>query len=135
VLEQNKDTVKIVFKQMPLVRIHKFAMPAAIASMAAAKQGKFWEMHDGLYANFNQLSEAKIDEIAKSIGLDMAKFKEDLNDPQIRQLINRDMQEAQQNGVRGTPTIFVDNRLLKNRSLAGFQQAIDQALAEQKAAK
>ena len=120
---------------MPLVRIHKFAMPAAIASMAAAKQGKFWEMHDQLYANYNQLSAAKIDEIAKNIGLDFAKFKQDENDPQIRQLINRDMQEAQRNNVRGTPTIFVNNKLLKNRSVAGFQQAIDEALAESKAKK
>ena len=135
VLEHNKTTVKLVYKQLPLVRIHKNAMPAAIASMAAAKQGKFWEMHDQLFANSSQLSEEKIDEIAKNIGLDFAKFKQDLNDPQIRQLINRDMQESQKNGVRGTPTIFVNNRLLRDRSPAGFQAAIDKALAESKAKK
>jgi protein-disulfide isomerase len=135
VLEKNKKTVKIVFKQFPLIRIHKFALQAALASLAAQKQGKFWEMHDQLYANFNQLSNEKIDEIARNIGLDYAKFKQDMNDPQIRQLVNRDMQEAQMNGVRGTPTIFVNGRLLKNRSLEGFQEAIDRALAELKKKK
>ena len=104
-------------------------MPASLASMAAAKQGKFWEMHDGLFANYSQLSDAKIDEIAKNIGLDLVKFKEDLNDPQIRQLIDRDMQEAQQNGVRGTPTIFINGRLLRKRSPEGFQEAIDKELS------
>jgi len=135
VLEQNKNTVKLVYKFLPLVRIHKNAMPAAIASMAAQKQGKFWEMHDQLFANSSQLSEEKIDEIAKNIGLNMTEFKNDLNDPKIRELINRDMLEAQRNGVRGTPTIFVNDRLLRDRSPEGFQHAIDQALAESKAKK
>lgn len=92
-------------------------------------------MHDQLYANFNQLSNEKIDEIARNIGLDFAKFKKDMNDPEIRQLVNRDMQEAQMNGVRGTPTIFVNGRLLKNRSPEGFQEAIDKALADLKEKK
>ena len=134
-LEKNPKNVKLVYKFLPLVRIHKFAMPAAIASMAAAKQGKFWQMHDALFANSHQLSDAKIDELAKQIGLDFAQFKKDLNDPQIRQLINRDMQEAQRNGVRGTPTIFINGRQLKNRSLEGFQEAIDKELRRLKEKK
>jgi len=128
VLEQNPKNVKLVYKFLPLVRIHKFAMPAAMAAMAAAKQGKFWQMHDALFANSHQLSDAKIDELAKQIGLDMTKFKQDMTDPQDRQLINRDMQEAQQNGVHGTPTIFINGRLLRNRSLQGIQEMIDKEL-------
>lgn len=134
-LEKNPKTVKLVYKQLPLVRIHKFAMPAAIASMAAAKQGKFWQMHDELIANNNRLTDAKIEELAQKIGLNLAKFKEDLNDPQIRQLINRDMAEAQRNGVRGTPTIFINGRQLKNRSLEGFQDAINKELSRLKEKK
>ena len=110
-------------------------MPSALAAMAAAKQGKFWEMHDALFANQSQLSEAKIDELAKQIGLDFTQFKKDENDPRIRQLINRDMVEAQRNGVHGTPTIFINGRLLRNRSLAGAQGMIDKELRQLKEKK
>lgn len=134
-LEQNPKNVKLVYKFLPLVRIHKFAMPAALASLAAGKQGKFWQMHDALFANSHQLSEAKIDELAKQIGLDVTKFKQDMNDPQSVQLIQRDMQEAQQNGVRGTPTIFINGRLLRNRSLQGIQEMIDKELRRIKEGK
>ena len=134
-LEQNPKNVKLVYKFLPLVRIHKFAMPSALAAMAAAKQGKFWEMHDALFANQSQLSEAKIDELAKQIGLDFTQFKKDENDPRIRQLINRDMVEAQRNGVHGTPTIFINGRLLRNRSLAGAQGMIDKELRQLKEKK
>lgn len=134
-LEQNPKNVKLVYKFMPLVRIHKFAMPAALASLAAGKQGKFWQMHDALFANSHQLSDAKIDELAKQIGLDITKFKQDLKDPQSVQLIQRDMQEAQRNGVRGTPTIFINGRLLRNRSPQGIQEMVDKELQRIKEGK
>ena len=60
--------MKLVFKNFPL-RNHKFARPAAIAALAANKQGKFWELHDQLYKNYNKLNEQKIREIAQQVGL------------------------------------------------------------------
>ncbi|MEW6429148.1 MAG: thioredoxin domain-containing protein [Thermodesulfobacteriota bacterium] len=128
VLKKNPQTVKVVFKQFPLVRIHQFAMPAALASMAAGKQGKFWEYHDKLFANSSKLNEEQLTAIATELGLDLDQFQKDRNDPTIRQIVNRDMQEAARNNVRGTPTLFINGRLLKNRSVEGIQQEIDKEL-------
>jgi protein-disulfide isomerase len=127
VLEQNPDDVKIVFKNFPL-RNHKFAMKAAVAALAAGSEGKFWEFHDELYKNYNKLSDQKIREIALGLGFDQAEFKKMKNDPKITAIIRQDLRDAAQAGVRGTPTIFINGRRLKNRSLQGFQAAIDKEL-------
>jgi protein-disulfide isomerase len=127
VLEKNPDKVKLVFKNFPL-RNHKFAMEAAIAALAAEKQGKFWEFHDLLFKDYNRLNEQKVKEIAQQLNLDMEKFEKDRKEPGIRTLINRDIAEGNRAGVGGTPTIFINGRLLRNRSMAGFQELIDKAL-------
>jgi protein-disulfide isomerase len=127
VLEKNPDKVKLVFKNFPL-RNHKFAMEAATAALAAEKQGKFWEFHDLLFKDYNRLNEQKVKEIAQQLKLDMEKFEKDRKDPGIRRLINRDLAEGNRAGVRGTPTTFINGRLLRNRSMAGFQELIEKAL-------
>ena len=131
VLEQYPQDVKLVFKQFPLGS-HKMAGPAAFASMAAKEQGKFWPMHDLIFANYNKLSEQKLKELAAEAGLDMGRYEKDLKSKQQTYLgiIRRDMQEGQRNGVRGTPSIFVNGRLLKSRSLQGFKAMIDKELAK-----
>jgi protein-disulfide isomerase len=103
-------------------------MQAAVAAMAAASQGKFWEFHDLLFKNYNQLDDQKIQEIAQSVGLNMEEFEKKKNDPAIMQQINQDMADAQQVGLRATPTVFVNGILLKNRSLQGFQEVINKQL-------
>ena len=127
VLEKNPDDVKFVFKNYPL-RNHKFAMKAAVAALAAGSEGKFWEFHDELYKNYNKLSDQKIREIALGLGFDQAEFEKKMNDPRITAMIRQDLQDGAQAGVRGTPTIFINGRRLKNRSLQGFQVAIDKEL-------
>jgi protein-disulfide isomerase len=127
VLEKYPNQVKLVFKNFPL-RNHKFAMQAAIAALAAEKQGKFWEFHDLLFKDYNRLNEQKIREIAQQLNLDMEKFEKDRKDPQIMAMINRDLSEGNRAGVRGTPTVFINGRLLRNRSMAGFQELIAKAL-------
>ena len=127
VLEKYPNQVKLVFKNFPL-RNHKFAMQAAIAALAAEKQGKFWEFHDLFFKDYNHLNEQKIREIAQQLNLDMEKFEKDRKDPQIMAMINRDLSEGNQAGVRGTPTVFINGRLLRNRSMAGFQELIEKAL-------
>jgi len=123
--------MKLVFKNFPL-RNHKVAWPAAIAALAANKQGKFWELHDQLYENYNRLSDQKIREIAQQVGLDMEKFDQDMKDPELKAIVERDFQEGAKAGVRGIPTIFVNGRQLKNRSFQGFQAAIEKELAREK---
>ncbi len=100
--------------------------------MAAGGQGKFWEFHDQLFANFNALNDQKIDAIAMELGLNMEQFKRDMRDPNTESSIVRDIQNGQQAGVRGTPTIFINGVLLKNRSPQGFQELIDNQLRKQK---
>ena len=123
--------MKLVFKNFPL-RNHKFAWPAAVAALAANRQGKFWELHDQLYENYNKLSEQKIREIAQQVSLDMEKFDKDMKDPELKALVERDFQEGAEAGVRGIPTIFVNGRQLKNRSFQGFQAAIEKELARER---
>jgi protein-disulfide isomerase len=131
VLEKYPNEVKLVFKNFPL-RNHKFARPAAIAALAAGKQDKFWEYHDLLFKNYNRLNEQKLEEIARELNLDMETFQKDQKNPEIPALISRDLSEGSRVGVRGTPTLFVNGRLLKNRSLEGFQTMIDNALEKGK---
>ena len=123
--------MKLVFKNFPL-RNHKFAWPAAVAALAANRQGKFWELHDQLYENYNKLSEQKIREIVQQVSLDMEKFDKDMKDPELKAIIERDFQEGARAGVRGIPTIFVNGRMLRNRSFQGFQAAIEKELARER---
>jgi len=127
VIEKYPKEVKIVFKNYPITR-HNFAEKAAIAALAAFKQGKFWPFHDQLFNSYNQLSDQKINEIASKVGLDMATFEKDRSDPALKAMIQRDVADANQAGVRGTPTVFVNGRMLRDRRLEGFQAAVDKEL-------
>ena len=131
-LEQYPNDVKLVFKNFPLTRIHKFAMNAAVAAQAANQQGKFWEYHDELFKNYNKLNDETFDETAQSLGLDMAQFKKDMENPALTALVQRDLKDGVDAGVRGTPTIFINGRLLQQRSLPGFKQVIDEELEKKK---
>jgi protein-disulfide isomerase len=101
------------------------ALPAALASLAAREQGKFWPMHDLLFANFNQLSEEQIVALAKKAGLDMARFDKDRQDQKLRDEVLRDQALGQQAGVQGTPTVFLNGRMLRERSAAAVQELIN----------
>jgi protein-disulfide isomerase len=127
VVKQYPEAVKLVFKHFPL-RNHKHALKAAMASMAAEKQGKFWEFHNLLFANYNQLSDEKIEEIARALNLDMERFQTDMQDPALMNKLRQDMMQAVNAGVRGTPTLFVNGKRLQDRSMAGFQKAIQEEL-------
>ena len=125
-LEKNSDTVKVVFKNMPL-RFHKFADPSARAALAAFKQDKFWDFHDELFGA-EKLSNDLINNIAVKLNLDIAQFNKDMNSPEVRQQVKKDLLDAQKAGVTGTPTVFINGKKLKNRSLQGFQAMIDKEL-------
>lgn len=124
--------VKVVFKHFPL-SMHKFAKQAAVASIAARNQGKFWPLHDQLFANYNKLNDVKIRELAEAVGLDMTRFDQDMANPALLQEVNNDIQLGAKAGVRGTPAAYINGRQLKDRSLKGFKMMIDAEL--KKAAK
>lgn len=126
-LEKNPKTVKIVFKNFP-IRSHKFAVQAAVAALAADRQGKFWEFHDELFNNYDRLNEEKVQEIVVKFKLDKVQFEKDRKDPLLLEQIKRDYNEGIRVGVRSVPSIFVNGRKLKERSLEGFQALIDKEL-------
>lgn len=129
VLEKNPAKVKVAFKNFPLQN-HKFAQKAAAAALAADRQGKFWPFHDRLFESYNKLSDQKIQEIAVSLGLNMETFNNDLKNPAILAKIGNDFQDGNRAGIRGTPAIYINGRVLKKRTLAGFQEIIDRELAK-----
>lgn len=133
-LEKYPKEVRLVFKNFPL-RSHRFARKAAIAALAANMQGKFWEFHDRLFSNYNRLSDQKIREIAHELALNEKKFEEQMKDPKILARLKQDIRDGADAGVRGIPTIFINGRLLKNRTLKGFQAVIDKELEKVRKAK
>jgi len=131
VLDKYPNDVKLVVKHFPL-KSHKYARKAAQAALAANEQGKFWEFHHKLFENYKSIKDAKIQDIAKELNLDMEKFATDMGSPAIHKLINRDMKNGGQVGVRGTPTIFINGKKLKKRNLSGFIQRIETELRKKK---
>jgi protein-disulfide isomerase len=103
------NDVKLVFKQFPL-DMHPHAMMAAEASLAAHDQGKFWEMHDKLFANARQLSRETVFAFAQSIGLDMMRFARDMESGRFRKVVEADVAEGDKIGVFGTPSLFIDGK-------------------------
>ena len=112
VLRQFEGRVRVIFKQFPL-SMHPNSMDAAIASLAAAKQGKFWQMHDVLFEHQHAQRPEDLLKYAKQIGLDVEQFKKDIKEPAIRAHVDANRKEGEQLGVTGTPAIFVDNRRFK----------------------
>ena len=133
VLAKNPETVRVVFKQFPL-RMHNMAQPAALASLAAREQGKFWSMHDKLFANFSQLSEEKFKALAQEAGLDMNRFNADRASQKLKDELQRDLALGQQVGVQGTPSVFINGKLLRDRSAPAVQALIDREVARVKGA-
>ncbi len=130
ILTMYKDEVRIVWRNEPL-SFHPNAMPAAKAAMAAFRQGndKFWKMHELMFANQGQLSEAKYEEWAKEIGLDLARWKRDRESPEIAETIAKDSSYGQQVGADGTPTFFINGRLISGAMpFDTFRTVIDEQI-------
>ena len=122
------DDVRIVFKHLPL-RIHPKAPAAHAAAEAAHRQGKFWEMHDKIFANQQEMSPEKYDDYARELGLDMEKFKADLTSSGVKARVEADKREASRLGVTGTPGFFVNGRFLSGaQPFQSFKVLIDQEL-------
>jgi len=134
ILAKYPKQVKIAFKNSPLA-FHQQAQPAALAALAAHRQGRFWQFHDLLFENQKNLSEAKFVEIATRLNLNLEKFNNDRKSPATRQELDRDINEAHKAGVRGTPTLFINGRLLRERNMTQVQQMVDQELAKQNRAR
>jgi protein-disulfide isomerase len=120
--------VKIVFKHLPLA-MHKQAPAAHAATEAAHRQGRFWEMHDLIFANQRELTAEKFFEYAAQLNLDVERFKKDFTSPEIKKLVDTDSKEAARLGVTGTPGFFVNGRFLSGaKPFEDFKALIDEEL-------
>lgn len=115
VAEKYEDKVAFVFRNFPLVSAHPNAFAAAAAAEAAGKQGKFWEMHEKLYAeqaSWKGLSGADRTDyfvgLAEKLGLDGDALRQEIESPEIRKKINFDIALGKKQNVTGTPTIFAN---------------------------
>lgn len=136
VLKKYPDKVRIAYKHFPL-SFHPAARPAAIASVAAQEQGKFWEFHDVIFKKTSERklkpSEEDMISYAKEAGLDVDQFKKDMDtkSAEYEKQVQADYVEGQSVDVRGTPTLYLNGKKVQNRSVSGLAASIDAILAEQ----
>lgn len=119
VKEQYKDQVRFQVRHFPISSGHQFAMQAARNAEAAAKQGKFWEMHDKIFEGQKTWEKSQdptsiFDGYAQEIGLDMTKFKADFTSTEVNAIVNRDLKDVQALGGSGTPTFAINGKKVEN---------------------
>ena len=139
-----KGKVRFVVREFPLESLHKNAFKAAEAALCAGEQGKYFEMHDRLFANQNALATEQLPEHATAIGLNAPKFKECMDSGKYSAQVRKDLAEGTKLGVTGTPTFFVgltdpkDSKTVKSvriikgaQGYSAFQATIDDLLSQQ----
>ncbi len=127
--------VSLTFKQFPLEE-HSQAAMAAVAALAAQKQGKFWPMHDALFAQEGNLSPKVVLEIAGKIGLSVMRFEADLHSEDLQKAVQRDRLDGEHAGVMGTPALFLNGQLYNGPLKAGnLKPLIDEQLKSPVAGK
>lgn len=129
--------MKFVVRHYPLIQIHKNALPSARAAEAAGRQGKFWEMYDMLFINQKEWSSAEdptksiFPAYASRVGIDVEKFKQDMNDASLDEKINQDRATGNELKISGTPSFFLNGKKLENpSSVEAFKKAIEKAATE-----
>lgn len=130
VRERYGDKVRIVFRNFPLLQIHKEAAKAAEAATCAGEQGKFWEMYDALFAKQNALQVDQLKARAVEIGLEAAKFDECLDSGRTAGVWKRDLEAAEKRyHLNAAPAFYVNGRFLSGaRPLEAFAEIIDDEL-------
>ena len=103
------ETVQIIFKHNAL-EMHQFANVAATAAIAAQRQGKFWAYHDKAFQNYRNLHKQDLILYAEELGLDVAKFEKDMQDPKVQAQVNYERALAEKLGMRGTPGFYINGK-------------------------
>jgi protein-disulfide isomerase len=136
--------VKYLFFDFPLESIHKNALKAAEASRCAGEQGKYWEMHDQLFAHSTALENVDLFRHATTLSLDPLKFQECMDSGRYANEIRKDLMEGQRAGVRGTPSFLIGisegeaSKIKVLKLIRGaqpypmFKEALDSLLTSQK---
>lgn len=129
VMKEYGDRVQLYYRDYPLP-FHKNARNAALMASCANAQGKFWEFHGKLFA-MAELSTDKMKAIAAELGLDQTKFNKCFEDQEFKKALDQDILDGANVGVTGTPTFFVNGRVLTGaQPFEAFKQVIDEELAK-----
>jgi protein-disulfide isomerase len=127
-LEAYPGKIKLVFRDFPLP-MHPHAPKAAEASHCAADQGKFWEMHEKLFANSQKLEVADLKGYAKDLKLDTAKFDKCLDSGEKGAVVEKNKKAGEEAGVSGTPAFFINGRSIAGaQPLEAFKKIVDEEL-------
>ena len=131
--EKYGKDLRVTFKHNPLP-FHPNALPAANAAECAREQGKFWQMHDKLFENQQQLSPENYEKWAGEVGLDLNRWKKCFADTKFKSHIEEDQKMGMQLGARGTPAFFVNGRFLSGaQPQPAFEALIDEEMKKAKA--
>jgi protein-disulfide isomerase len=110
-LERFSEHVRVVFRHFPMQEVHPHALAAAEAAECAGGQGKFWQMHDLLFANQEHLKQNQLHSYAERLQLDIARYTAEMDDHVYVQRIREHMDGAHRSAVRGTPAFFINGRI------------------------
>ncbi|TAJ83569.1 DsbA family protein [bacterium] len=136
--------LKYILRDFPIESIHKDAFKAAEAANCAGEQGKYWEMHDRLFQNQNQLGVEELPKHAQAIGLNGSTFQQCLDSGKQATEVRKDMEDGQKAGVQGTPTFLLgiqdsDSQAIKvlrvivgAQPYAQFKEAVESVLSQVK---
>jgi len=128
--KQAGPRLRVCFKHLPLTRLHEHAQLAAQAAVAAQLQDRFWPMHDRLFAHQKELAKDDLVEHARSLGLDLVRFRRDLDAPEVVARVKRDTDEAARLRIRGTPSFLINGREMTDPKTPGdFLDWIAEAVA------
>lgn len=108
--EKLGNDLRFVFRNFPLSKIHRQAFTAAVATEAAGRQEKFWEMHDIVFENQQTLEAEDLIGLAGTIGLDLEQYKHDIQQEELFNKVEMDFESGVRSGVNGTPTFFINGK-------------------------
>jgi protein-disulfide isomerase len=128
ILKEHSDQVRLIFKDFPL-DFHALARPAHEAARCAGESGKYWEYHDRLFEGQPAFARGDLIRYATELGLPENRFVPCLDSGRFKALVEADIQEGRQAGIRGTPTFFINGqRLLGAAPYEAFKELIEEAL-------
>lgn len=133
ILQDYEGKVKFNFRHFPQTRIHQRSLKAAEAAIAAAQEGKFWEMHNVLFQNRRNLGTTSLKLHSKDAGVNNKNFLENLVNGVYGWHVQDDLKEGIDRGVKEVPTFFVNDQMIKGKATyASLAAAIEAALKETK---
>lgn len=130
-LEKYPDEVNLIIKHNPL-KMHRHAEKASLAALASAKQEKYQQITKVFFDNYKNLNDDTIKKYAEEAGLDMEAYNTAINDPSLKKIIRKDLNLGVKVKVRGVPTLFINGRRVKDRSLKALSEMVNQELAKGK---